>query len=284
VNTPPGQWQVRRHPAMNTQFVLRLGTGDARKADVVAGACFARLDDLEALLSRYREDSDISRINGLGGGESLLIHEETHACLRVALEMHGVTGGLFDITIGAQTLQKNHASTDARRGARGAFQLDPSRPEIHCLESGRLLDLGGIGKGYALDQMAAILRESDIPGGLLSAGASTHLAIGGGIWPIELLGDVSSRTIPLHSAALSATGTGIQGDHILHPIDGHAGPYPWRRAWVIADGATRADALSTACLLMDADELVSLQSSNPFIRAILTESTVGDVIAITGIP
>lgn len=69
--------------------------------------------------------------------------------------------------------------------------IDDARPQVHCLEGGREINFGGIGKGYALDVMAELCRQWGIPAGLLCAGASTQLAFGNSPWPISLRGDQS---------------------------------------------------------------------------------------------
>src|SRR5690554_6216929 len=132
------------HAAMNTQFSLRIVHPDRERALLVAGACFRRLDRLEACLSRYREESDIARINAMEGGESLLIEEETYACLKLALEAGAVTGGLFDVTLGSQIEHRKGNAEGDPPALRGKIELAPDRPRVTCVEAGRQIDLGGI--------------------------------------------------------------------------------------------------------------------------------------------
>lgn len=266
---PEGPWQTHTHPAMNTLFTVRLKMADERKAAALAGGCFRQLEDLESLLSRYREDSDISAVNRLRPGESLLLHEETWSCLRIALETHAMTGGLFDVTIGSLTAPERQSELH------GCLSLNPERPEITCIEPGRQLDLGAIGKGYALDRMADTLRELEAGDALLSAGASTHLAIGDSIWPMELIGDSESLTIELLGMSLSASGTGIQGSHIIHPFPGRAGIRLPRRAWAVAKSAALSDALSTACFLANDGERRDFLSKIPGLAEIVVEDHKG---------
>lgn len=268
---PPGPWQAHMHPAMNTTFTLRLGTADAARAAAVAGECFRQLDGLESLLSRYREDSDISALNRLRTGESLLLHDETWNCLRIALEAHMMTGGLFDITLGTLTMK------DCPSELHGCLRLNPERPEIACVEAGRHLDLGGIGKGYALDRMADTLRDLGLSDALLSAGASTHLAIGQAAWPIELTAESEKLTVTLRENSLSASGTGIQGDHIIHPARGTVETVETRRAWVVATSAALSDALSTACFLADDREREEFLARIPELSAIMVETHDGKI-------
>lgn len=271
---PDGPWQAHTHPAMNTVFTVRLKMADERKSAALAGECFRQLDDLESLLSRYREDSDITAISNLRAGESLLLHEEAWSCLRIALEAHAMTGGLFDVTIGSLTAPERTAEL------RGRLSLNPDRPEIMCIEPGRQLDLGAIGKGYALDRMADTLRELGAGDFLLSAGASTHLALGRAIWPMELTGDSESLTVELQNNSLSASGTGIQGNHIIHPfLEAEETSFP-RRVWVVAKSAAMSDALSTACFLASNEERQAFLSGIPDLAGIIVEDPDGRMRAV----
>ena len=94
-----------------------------------------------------------------------------------------------------------------------------------------------------------------IKSALLAAGSSTHLAFGEFGWDIEMAGETDHRTLPLKESALSASGTGIQGSHILAP-DGMERPYTCTRAWVMNPSAAAADAWSTAVMLMHPDDFM----------------------------
>ncbi len=127
-----------------------------------------------------------------------------------------------------------------------------------CKTPGREVDFGGIGKGFALDQLAEILEAYGLESCLLCAGASTLLARGPAQWPVELAGDRQRMTVGLQGRALSASGTGLQGAHVVHPdAPGEAARYTYSRVWVLAPEAALADACSTACLLMSGDEAAS---------------------------
>ena len=95
-------------------------------------------------------------------------------------------------------------------------------------------------------------------GALVTSGASTLLAFGPETWPIDLAGAKDLREIGLKDQALSASGTGILGSHIVHPYGGEDEiVYPARRMWVLAATAAQADAWSTACMLMSPEDLTT---------------------------
>jgi thiamine biosynthesis lipoprotein len=242
--------------AMHTTFTLHLVCPDAAHAADAASACFNQLDMLESHLSRFRHDSDVSRINQLCAGDTLLISEDTYACLMQAFEACAMTGGLFDVTLGSATWPEDCAPDTVTGDIIGQLELAPDQPLVTCHEAGRQVDLGGIGKGFALDQLAGTLAAYRIDSALLCAGASTMLAIGDQAWPVALTGDSNTKQIGLQGCALSASGTGIQGAHVVHPdFPGEEPPYIFKRTWLTAPSAALADACSTACLLMADDEI-----------------------------
>jgi thiamine biosynthesis lipoprotein len=242
---------------MNTTFTLRICEADPRLAAVMAQQCFEELDILEGKLSRFIDDSDIARINVMAAGETLYISDDTHACLLLALDYYAKTGGLFDITLGRSIEHRKNKIEGPPPAIEGSLIIHPDRPAVTCQTPGRVLDLGGIGKGFALDQLKQKLIDWNAQSALIAAGASTQLAFGREIWPIEIIGENSRERIDLKDAALSASGTGIQGSHIVHP-DGDETELPWKHIWLIAPTATAADVWSTALMLLPDHELLDL--------------------------
>ncbi|WPJ96213.1 FAD:protein FMN transferase [Coraliomargarita algicola] len=261
------------HEAMKTTFSLRLISNDPALANSAASACIARIDAIEASLSRYIEGSDIWQINQMESDQSLFVSEDCHACLRLALEAGQETQGLFDCSLGRLIEHTKQAQPGERPKLSGQLMLDPNRPAVHCIERGREIDLGGIGKGYALDQLQITLNELGIKCALLAAGASTQLAFGERTWDIALGGDNSTLTIQLKNQALSSSGTAIQGSHIVS-LDPNFLNYSRPRVWVIHSSAAKADAYSTAALLTP--RLKSLKGLHSSVR-FFEESTNGIV-------
>lgn len=253
------------HEAMKTTFHLRMPEGDPKHLRSVAQLCFEALDRLESQLSRFVDGSDVSRINHLQAGESLFISEDTHACLIEALRLYQETGGLFDITLGSRIEHVKEGREGEPPPILGSLTVAPDRPLIVCESPGRQLDLGGIGKGFALDRLREILIDWEIESALISAGGSTQLAHGPLIWPLELAGDRGAVEIELRGEALSASGTGIQGSHIVHP-DANRDPgegLSYTRVWLTAPTAAEADAWSTAVMLMTDEQIRELGDDRP---------------------
>jgi len=261
---------VFQHEAMKTTFTLRFICDDPQLARNAARDCVETIDTIENTLSRYIEGSDIWQVNQMNADEMRFLTEHSYNCLKTALEVYAESKGLFDITLGRQIEhQKNQVNSPVPAPA-GQLMLDPNRPAIHCMEAGREVDLGGIGKGYALDQIKILATEWGIESALLSAGASTQLAYGITSWPITLQGSHSTLQIDLNNQSLSVSGTGIQGSHIVSP---NSKPdYTHERIWLCATSAAKADAYSTAAILMPADEIKELSQ---YLNDIYIETVTG---------
>jgi thiamine biosynthesis lipoprotein len=239
---------IFNHHAMATQFQIRIAGQEKAYAAQTAQAAFALVDGLESLLSRFRADSEISQIAQLGPGETLRLGEPVFACLETAKKMELATRGAFSISA-------------------AALQSQPAQPQwtllkeqffIRC-NSGKLeFDPGAIGKGFALDRMAEILREWDCGSFLLVAGGSSILAgeppPENPGWPCGLGDDNSPVRYQLKNCSLSGSGLAVKGQHILDPRTGKPA-HRQDRAWALAQTAAESDALSTACMVLDEAEI-----------------------------
>ena len=141
------------------------------------------------------------------------------------------------------------------------WTLLPQQFSLRCGAGKLEFDLGAIGKGFALDRMAEVLREWSCPAFLLVAGGSSVLAgdapAGTPGWSCGLGDDHSPRRYWLKNASLSGSGLAVKGKHILDPRTGQ----PARRrdrVWALTDTAAESDALSTACMVLDETEIAAV--------------------------
>lgn len=244
------------HEAMNTTFHLRIRSENEAESRSMARECFEHIDLLESRLSRFIDGSDISRINRMQAGETLYISELCHECLLLGLDALVRTGGLFDITLGRRIQHQKEHEDGPPPALVGRLTIHPDVPAVTCEEPGREIDLGGLGKGFALDQIHQLLTSWGAQDALLSAGASSLLAFGPQAWPVDLGGSQGNLRIHLENSALSASGTGIQGAHIVHPAGVEAMPsVPCTRIWASAATAAMAEVWSTTLMLLDPSEL-----------------------------
>lgn len=255
---------------MNCTFTFGFLHSEVKAWDSIAQDCIQEVDRLEALLSRYREDSELSMLNKLSKGESMLVHVDLYECLYLSMEAHVQTGGVFDVTLGhAIDHAKESETVNDRVTSVGQLALDEKFPRIYCVEEGSLIDFGGIGKGYALDKVRMLLEEYQIDQVLLSSGASTHLIFGGEARDFLLAGRKEKITLRLSNQALSSSSLLIQGEHIVPPA---GGAFEVEQCWCVAADATTADVWSTAGMLLPRDVLLKAMKQNPKIHAFYREN------------
>jgi len=265
-----------REEAMATHFEFWICCSDKNTADSAASMAFRELDRLESLLSRFQDGSDIVRINSMQTGERLLISPECHECIQQALEIQLITQGRFDPATGGymqllRDLEGNPVKASESdwdlaklRRQEGQLQLDPSESRISCTQAGLQLDLGGIGKGYALEQISELFQEMELTNFLLSAGGSTLLSRGtnsqGNPWGTRLAGASATMDVLLENACLSGSGFEVKGAHIVSngkPMESA----PWKRVWVRGPHGALVDGLSTACFQMSVFEIAAIIES-----------------------
>jgi thiamine biosynthesis lipoprotein len=235
---------------------------DAEYARQAAWAAFDLLDRLENELSRFIPNSDIARINALAEGESVRVSRWTMDCIALARDAYKETGGAFDISLGT--------GLDGLWLSRGGSTVGTAAPGIR-------LDLGGIGKGYAVDRMADVLEEWDLSQALIHGGHSSVLALdappGLDGWPLTM----GERTVTARRLAISASGVRAQGEHIVDPRTGT--PVSAREAaWVSlnCDGwpspSAAAEAYSTAFMIVPAAEVDAICARHKGMEAWLLET------------
>jgi thiamine biosynthesis lipoprotein len=281
------------HAAMATVFEVICAHEDRGYASQAAQAAFQRLERLEMKQSRFIANSDVSRVNALEPGQATRVSPSTMECLEIARRMYDLTDRAFDIAIGS-----------------GLEGLDLIADDfiVRARTGGVRLDLGGIGKGYAVDRMAEVLDEWEIHRALVHGGFSSVVAReappGRDGWPVTLGApgageDAVSTRISARRMALSASGT-QKGAHIRDPRTGRA--VGRRAAWAVlpvpsgretgASGAwpdalrapaAVAEAFSTAFMILSTKQIEQLCQKCPGLEAWLTERGSVDPRATEGL-
>lgn len=266
-----------RHDAMNSMFELFIQHPDRQYAGQAARAAFDEIDRMESLLSRFIPNSDVSRISRLKAGQSASISPETMECLQVAFTAHQMTGGVFDITVGRLVEQwKQGGGEDISLDNVGMqnLEIDPQQLTVTALKDDLSVDLGGIGKGCAVDRAAQVLREWKVTKALIHGGTSSILALdapdGRPGWKIRLSNPQNPRETIREAdwtnKAISCS-TLKRGSDMIDPRTGR--PVQTKpAAWVLGPSAALCDALSTACMIMSPDAIRRLQSQYPEIDVI----------------
>jgi thiamine biosynthesis lipoprotein len=274
--------------AMATVFEVICVHPDARYAEQAAHAALGEVHRLEQELSRFRPNSDVSRVSTLAAGESTRVSPSTMECLALARVLFELTSGAFDVSLGT--------------GLDG-LSLDAESLTVGVRRDGVRLDLGGIGKGYAVDRMAEVLDEWEIGTALLHGGFSSVLALepppGAPGWPLTLSAPGAAdatvlERLSVRHRALSASGV-RKADHIVDPRTGE--PARGRAVWVTvpsrperraegppAEGwpdlerspSAVAEGLSTAFMVLDQADVATLCDRAPGVEAwLFTEAPAG---------
>jgi FAD:protein FMN transferase len=264
---------VRVHRiAMACRFEVMLPSSDAHDM-AAARSALDEADRLEAMLTVFRDNSEVVHVNQTAGEEDVRISPELFELLQLSERIHQETAGAFDVTsnplsrcwgfLRREGRLPEDAALQEARGCVGMSKvtLDVDRQTVRFDHPGVELNFGSIGKGYAMDRMAALLRARGVRHALLSAGASSVVAVGGQGegWPVDLRPRRARARVArvlLRNGAVGTSGAGeqffeIDGRRYGHVLDPRTG---WPASGVlgvsvITREAAFADALSTAFLV-----------------------------------
>ncbi|MBO6576040.1 MAG: FAD:protein FMN transferase [Rhodothermales bacterium] len=244
--------------AMATRFEIVVD-GDPVRMRAAAEEAIREVHRVEQQLSWFVPESVVSRINQRAAQQPVKVPARIYELLQLAQSLHQASGGAFDPTV----------APDSSESPAGMDSVVLEDRTVRFTSPQTLLNLGAIGKGYALDLAAEIMLEAGARNALLHGGTSTAVALGSdGVrpWTIGVSHPVPDRAgeliarMPLVNACLSVSGIynrGQQTDdgwkgHIMDPRSGKAVSHTELAAAVTYRGnlaAARADALSTALLV-----------------------------------
>jgi thiamine biosynthesis lipoprotein len=273
-------------PEMGVPFRIVLYAPDKAVAQAAAQAAFTRVAELNQILSDYETDSELNELSRTSGqGRLVHVSDDLWTVLRRAQEIAELSDGAFDITVGpavnlwrrarrSQRLPDPDRLVEARKAVGYKHvRLIPSDHTVELLAHGMKLDLGGIAKGYALDQAVNVLTGRGITSALVTGGgdmAASGPPPGQTGWRIEVAPlDVPNappkRFVRLAHMALATSGDvfqrleieGRRYSHIVDPRTG-MGLTDHSLVTVIAPDCTTADALATAVSVLGPDKGLKL--------------------------
>lgn len=306
---PAAAFVEERRLAMGSELHLTARTADAAGARAAFTAVFAEVERLEALLSTWRPESDVSRLNQTAGRGPVPVHPDTRAVLRAAAQVSVWTDGKFDVTFGALAEvwkfdhdQDNRVPSGAEIAARvprvdyRRVVIDDARGTVAITRPDVRVHLGGIGKGYAVDKAVAMLRAAGLRDFMVQAGGDLYVAGTAGESPWRLgiqdprgAPDDPFAVVELSDATFSTSGDyeryfeqeGVRYHHILDPATGSPARGA-RSVTVVTKEARWADGLSTGVFVLGPERGMALVERLPDVEAVIVTAE-NDVLVSTGL-
>lgn len=300
-------WEQYSSRAMGCEFELLFHLQQHSHSASLATEVFQLIENLEDQMTVYRLHSEVSRINATAGLRAIDVEPQLFDLIETAVELSRETEGAFDITSAVLTQLWKF---DKRAGAlpdqleidkvlqsvgSNQIELDPEKQTIRFTNPNLQINLGGIGKGYAVDRAATLTLEKGIHDFAIHGGQSSVKAFGSDHfetrsadstptteqgWWIGLSHPVRPAVrlgqFRLNNQSLGTSGTGRQGffhhgiryGHIIDPRTGWPTSH-FLSTTVITDSAARSDALATAFFVMPFKQVVAFCESHPDVKAIL---------------
>lgn len=299
----------RTQVAMGSQLRLAAWTIDDASTVTAFDGVFREFERLEALLSVWRDGSDVRRLNAGAGVAPVPVSADTIEVLTVARQAGDWTGGKFDITFGAiaDLWKFDHDQDNSvpdRRAVEARLPLvdysqvhvDRAAGTAYIGRRGARIHLGGIGKGYAIDRAIALLREHGLTDFLIQAGGDLYVAGVNGDRPWTLgindprgAAGTSFATVEVANATVSTSGDyerfflkdGTRYHHLIDPDLGEPARL-CRSVTIVADRAILADVLSTGVFILGPADGMALVESLPGIEAVIV-SAANEVTVSSGL-
>ncbi|WP_239004743.1 FAD:protein FMN transferase [Paenibacillus tepidiphilus] len=263
-------------------------TAEQQNMDDIA----AMLERMDLEFSRTKENGEVYAINQAAGKEAVAVSDETLDLIKQSIKYGEEMDGLFDVTIGPLVDLWNIGSGGESVPAQADIDqaksmtnykdiiIDEAAKTVMLAKEGMIMDLGGIGKGYAADRIADYLKEQGLNSAMINLGGSSIIALGtkpGEVpWNIGLQDPDKSRgtqlgTIKIADEVIDASGVyeryfiqdGVRYHHILDPRTGFPAQNGLKSITIMSPNATDADALSTGVFLMGLEDGIKYLESLP---------------------
>lgn len=288
------EWHFREEAIMGTRVAVELWSEDAELATRAMAAVIAEMQRTDELMSTYKPESQLSAVNAHAFERPVTVDPEIIEVVERALEFSRLSDGAFDITyasVGYLYDYRTHRRPSGEQVAAALpgidyrqVQVDRERSTIRFLRKGVRIDVGGIGKGHAVDRSIETLRRLGIEHAMVNAGGDTRL-LGdrrGKPWIVGVRdprneGRMVTR-LPLEDEAISTSGDyeryfeedGVRYHHILVPGTGEVARAV-RSATIIGPDATLTDGLSTTVFVLGVERGMELVSRLPGVEAVIVD-------------
>ena len=279
-------WREKTEAIMGTRIYVEVWADDAVHGDAAIEAVMADMRRIDELMSHYKPESQLSQINARAAQEPVQVDPELFDLIKRSLYFSEITEGAFDITYASvghlynfpEHIKPTEAQIQAALPAVNYknLLLDPLHHSVRFEHEGMRIDLGGIGKGYAVDHGIGILKARGIQHAVVTAGGDTRI-IGdhmGRPWVVGIRhpddkNKVVTR-IPLIDTAMSTSGdyeryfddNGVRYHHIIDPHTGHSASKV-RSATILGPTATETDGMSKTAFVLGPEEALKIINRMP---------------------
>jgi thiamine biosynthesis lipoprotein len=297
---PPPHLIERTHQTMGTELTVSVWTTDDARAGVAIAAVFSEFDRLDGLMSVWKAGSDIARLNAAAGKLAVPISVETGEVLRIARQVSEQTNGAFDVTFAALSglwkfdyQDKDGTVPDRHEIAKRLplinyrdLVLDDGAGTAMLRRKGMKVNLGGIGKGYAVDRGVDILRRSGLHHFMIQAGGDMYVSgkRGDRAWRLGIRdprgpADRIFASLDLTDGTFSTSGDyerffmkdGRRYHHILDLRVGEPAT-KCRSVTLVTERAVIADALAKGVFILGPDEGMALIERTPGVQGVIVSA------------
>ncbi len=290
-------------PRMGTIFRVEMYAADGAHASKAAEAAYARAEELEQIMSDYRPDSELNTLAREGCKAPFPVSQDLYDVLTRAMWISHESGGMFDVSIGPVVRLWRAARKSGQRPGRRGHRQSPGAGELpqHCDGSakshrvpeapGMILDLGGVGKGYAADQMLATLEAQGIHRAMVVAGGEVVVGDpppGKFGWNVTLDTAASAESavscsVLLNRGAVSTSGdehqffvtNGHRYSHVINPKTGWA-LEGQSSTTIVTRNFHSPDGLCTALSLMPVADGIRVAESIPGVAVLMVRRVNGE--------
>ena len=288
------EWISGEEAIMGTAIRAEVWSETKAQGQEAISAVMDEMRRIDREMSPYKPESELSLINHEAADHPVPISEEMFDILSRSIEFSKLSGGAFDITFSSvgymYDYRKHIKPTEAqiKKALPGInyrhIQLDKTKRTVKFARHGVRIDLGGIGKGYAVDKCIALLKARGITQALVTAGGDSRVLgdRGGRPWMVGIRDprrDNVVAVIPLANSAISTSGDyeryfekdGVRYHHILDPKTGHSA-MGVHSASVIGPDATTTDGLTKPVFILGPEKGLKLIESIPGVDAVIIDA------------
>jgi thiamine biosynthesis lipoprotein len=296
----PAHLFERTHQTMGTELRVTVWSTDDVGAEAAVRMVFSEFDRLDAMMSVWKDGSDILRLNAAAGERAVPVSPETREVLRIAHQISEQTGGTFDVTFAALSGLWKFDYQDKDNSIPDRKEIDRRLPLVNYRDvvvddtagtamlrrKGMRVNLGGIGKGYAVDRAVDILRRRGLHDFMIQAGGDMYVAGMRGDRPWRLgirdprgPADRVFAALDLRDGTFSTSGdyerffmkNGVRYHHIIDLRVGEPARL-CRSVTLVTERAVVADALAKGVFILGPDEGMALIERTPGVQGVIVSA------------